>query len=68
MNKSELQLELLTDRQVARMLNVSCAALRFWRSRGSGPRWCRVGQRLVRYDLVDLRRWIADQAGMRDGR
>jgi len=68
MNKSELQIELLTDRQVARMLNVSRAALRFWRARGGGPQWCRVGERLVRCDLAELQRWIAEQAGVRDER
>ena len=64
MNNSELQIELLTDKQVAHLLNVSRAALRFWRARGGGPPWSRVGERLVRYDVATLRLWIAERAAV----
>jgi len=32
---------------------VSLACLRYWRGRGVGPPWLRIGRRLVRYDLAE---------------
>jgi hypothetical protein len=51
-------LQLLTERQAARILVVSPAALRFWRRHGGGPPWVRVGEWHVRYELHALREWI----------
>ena len=59
---------LLTERQVGRQLNVSDSAVRRWRRTGEGPPWIRVGKRLVRYDLAELRKWIAECAGVHNGR
>jgi hypothetical protein len=54
--------------QAAKILCVSRACLRHWRAHDGGPPWVRVGERLVRYELDALRRWIERQAGVRDGR
>jgi predicted DNA-binding transcriptional regulator AlpA len=61
MDQSE-DVRLLSEREVGRRLEVSRHSLRYWRARGEGPPWCRVGRRLVRYPLAELRRWIAERA------
>ena len=61
-----MQVELLTDKQVARALKMSRAALRLWRAQGCGPPWIRVGKRLVRYDVPGLRKWIEERMEVRN--
>lgn len=51
----------LTEAQVARRLGISGAVLRAWRSRGSGPRFCRFG-RSVRYLREDVERFVEGSA------
>jgi predicted DNA-binding transcriptional regulator AlpA len=46
------------EREAARYLGVSGAALRLWRSEGKGPRFFRAGEKLVRYRRIDLDFWI----------
>jgi predicted DNA-binding transcriptional regulator AlpA len=58
-------IELLTDKQVAKSLNVSRAAVRRWRRVGGGPGWVRLEKRLVRYPVDELRRYIERQAEVR---
>jgi len=65
---TEQGLTLLDERETARRLAVSPHALRFWRAHGKGPPWVRLGERLIRYDLAELRRWISEQAGVCDGK
>ena len=52
-------LVLISQREAARLLASSVATLRRWRRSGDGPPWVRLGERLVRYDMADLRRWVA---------
>ena len=52
---------LLTERQVAALLNCTVSALRRWRLEGRGPRWCKI-ERLVRYRRSDIERWVESQA------
>ncbi len=52
--------ELLTTEEAAEWLHITPAAMRAWRVRGGGPTYCKVG-RGVRYDVVDLRAWLAAQ-------
>jgi predicted DNA-binding transcriptional regulator AlpA len=40
---------LLTEKQVAELLNVTVACLRAWRQRGRGPQPIKIGSKLVRY-------------------
>ena len=51
-------LDLLTENDVSKRLNVSVASLRRWRLQGRGPAFLRVGC-LVRYRPEDLDSWIA---------
>lgn len=54
--------QLLTTREVAPLLNVSTNTLRNWRHQGSGPRYVKLGYRIVRYPMSSLRAYIADAA------
>jgi predicted DNA-binding transcriptional regulator AlpA len=65
-NNTDSDLRLLSERETARRLCVSAACLRRWRHMRGGPPWCRVGERLVRYDLAELRRWVSERAGGRN--
>jgi predicted DNA-binding transcriptional regulator AlpA len=57
--------QVLTEADVARMLGVSAAALRSWRHRRIGPRFCRFG-RSVRYLRRDVDEFVARSAVARD--
>ncbi|HET7355998.1 MAG TPA: helix-turn-helix domain-containing protein [Nocardioidaceae bacterium] len=52
--------ELLTLKEVADLLRVPEATLRYWRHLGTGPRGFRLG-RSVRYWRTDLTLWLTEQ-------
>jgi hypothetical protein len=47
-----------TTKEAAIYLRCSSSALELWRRRGEGPKFCRVGRRLIIYRLVDLETWV----------
>jgi excisionase family DNA binding protein len=47
----------LTEKEVAKQINVSLASLRRWRLEQRGPRFIKVGA-LVRYRPEDLEEWM----------
>jgi predicted DNA-binding transcriptional regulator AlpA len=51
----------MTEREAAKYFGVSDEALRVWRRRGSGPKFYRIGGKLVRYALADLVAWRETQ-------
>jgi len=53
--------ELLTMQEVADVVRVPVATLRYWRHLGTGPRSFRIG-RSVRYWRREVFAWLADQA------
>jgi predicted DNA-binding transcriptional regulator AlpA len=57
--------ELLTTAQVAQWLSVSFQWLEIGRLRGYGPRFRRLGPRLIRYSRGDIRRWLDERAHAR---
>ena len=57
----------MTERDAAKYFGVSDEALRVWRRRGGGPRFYRIGGKLVRYALSDLRTWQETQQAARRG-
>ena len=57
--------ELLTIGEVADIVRVPVATLRYWRHLGTGPRSFRLGRRVV-YRVGDLRAWIDAQDGASD--
>lgn len=50
--------DLLDERKAAAILGASVQTLRNWRWRGQGPRFHKIGQRLVRYRRADLEAFI----------
>ena len=50
--------DLVTEREAAAILMASVQTLRNWRWRGEGPRFRKIGQRLVRYRRADLEAFI----------
>ena len=54
--------ELLTMQEVADVVRVPAATLRYWRHLGTGPRSFRLGRRVL-YRSDDLRAWVNAQHG-----
>jgi hypothetical protein len=51
--------DLVDEREAAAILGAQVQTLRNWRWRGDGPRFRKVGARLVRYHRADLAAFIA---------
>jgi len=52
--------QMLSEKQTARLLAVSVAALRRWRREGRGPRFTHL-ERCVRYDLRAIERFLTEK-------
>lgn len=50
----------LRTADVSQLTGVASETLRYWRWRGEGPPWYKLGRAVV-YDLEDVERWIAEQ-------
>ena len=50
--------DLLDEREAAAILGASVQTLRNWRWRGEGPRFRKIGLRMVRYSRADLQTFI----------
>lgn len=57
--------DLLDERKAAAILDVSLSTLRNWRWKGEnfGPRFYKIGGRLVRYHRADLAAFVEGQGG-----
>ena len=55
--------DLVDEQEAAAILKAEVTTLRNWRSRGKGPRFHKIGQRMVRYLRADLAAFIAGGAG-----
>ena len=53
--------ELLTIQEVAAVVRVPVATLRYWRHLGTGPRSFRIG-RSVRYWRTEVHTWLQQQS------
>lgn len=51
--------QMLSEKQAARILAVSIAALRRWRREGRGPEFTRL-ERCVRYNVKSIEGWLAE--------
>ncbi|MCL1825818.1 MAG: helix-turn-helix domain-containing protein [Betaproteobacteria bacterium] len=54
--------DFLTTQEVAKALQLSKATLDGWRCKGTtGPKFTKLGKRLVRYKWADVRQWLEKQ-------
>ncbi len=58
LHEATIRVNLMTEHEVSKRLNVSVAPLRRWRLLGRGPAFLKVGS-LVRYQPADLDAWLA---------
>lgn len=58
--------ELMSMKEVAALVRVPEATLRYWRHLGTGPRGFRIG-RSVRYWHADVLRWLDEQSSNPQG-
>lgn len=64
-----LTTDLLTTNEVAELLHVPVATLRWWRHKGTGPMSFNLGARKVMYRRSDVTEWLQAQyaaAGLRN--
>jgi predicted DNA-binding transcriptional regulator AlpA len=54
--------DLITAKETAQRLHVAVVTLKRWRKTGTGPEWCRLGGRAIRYRVLSLEAWVASQA------
>jgi hypothetical protein len=47
----------LREADVARLIDMHVKTVQLWRSKGVGPRYYRIGQRMIRYRKEDLGRF-----------
>lgn len=50
--------DLLDENEAAAFLSVAVQTLRNWRWKGEGPRYVKIGARLVRYRCADLTAFV----------
>lgn len=53
--------QLLRTEDLEQELRIPRETLRGWRRRGVGPKWQRIGPRLIGYRRSDLDAWLAEQ-------
>lgn len=58
-----LERKLLSPREVSVLTGISIPQLEKWRREGGGPHWARLGDRMVKYHVEDLRTWIEAHGG-----
>lgn len=51
----------MSSRRLAVALAVSDDTVRAWRRRGCGPAYARLPGNLIRYDVRNVRAWLAEQ-------
>jgi predicted DNA-binding transcriptional regulator AlpA len=60
------ELRYLNELQTAEFLEVQRSTLRRWRALSKGPRWARIGRRVV-YLLEDIESWLRSSVGSQTG-
>jgi Helix-turn-helix domain len=48
----------MTTEEVAELIRTPESSLRYWRMVGKGPRWFKIGKRVV-YDVNELQAWLS---------
>ncbi|MBL4601251.1 MAG: helix-turn-helix domain-containing protein [Emcibacteraceae bacterium] len=52
--------KLLTEIEAAELLATKPSTLRFWRWKGEGPNFCRIGSKNIRYKKSEIEKFIAE--------
>ena len=52
------EITMLDQNEVAEMLKVSPKTLEYWRYKGGGPKYIKVGKKLARYLMDDVNEFI----------
>jgi excisionase family DNA binding protein len=55
--------ELLTLTEVADLLRIPVATLRYWRANGTGPHGFHVGRKVI-FTRTEVLRWLTEQEGV----
>lgn len=58
---------LVPAKHVQQRLSVSAVTLWRWRENHEGPRWCKIGTRVM-YDADDLERFVSERFGESEAR
>jgi phage terminase Nu1 subunit (DNA packaging protein) len=53
--------KLVGQAELAKLLDISERTLEGWRRRGDGPPFIRLGPKLARYRLDDVKRWLGER-------
>ena len=51
---------LYTPADVSKLINVPIGTLAYWRHAGHGPRFLRLGGRVIRYRKQDVAEWLSE--------
>ncbi len=57
---------IFTPVELSQYLGVTHQCLANWRCRGEGPRFLRVGKRIIRYRWKDVEEWMERRSGQTD--
>jgi predicted DNA-binding transcriptional regulator AlpA len=58
---SKTNLQLLTEKEAAKLLGMTPRFLQARRVRGNGPPFIRISSRAIRYRVSDLESWVRDR-------
>lgn len=61
-----MQNRILNTDEAAAVLGVAAGTLKWWRRLDRGPRWWRIGNRVV-YDELDVAVWLSEQKATTGG-
>jgi predicted DNA-binding transcriptional regulator AlpA len=50
-----------TTKEAAKRLGLAVRTLEGFRCKGGGPRYCKIGKRIVRYRIEDLDAWAEER-------
>lgn len=59
--KPDLSADDLSTDQLSDRTGIPAETLRYWRRMKRGPRWYRLGPKLIRYQLTDVEEWLDNQ-------
>jgi excisionase family DNA binding protein len=60
--KPDAVAEVYSPAELADLLRVSVSLLERWRAAGDGPRFVRLGRRVLRYRKADVDAWLLERA------